>query len=54
MKLGIALLLLMLLAVLLGSAWLRRGDLEMNGESGAMMVGLAVCVTAAVLVLWLT
>ena len=46
MKIGIALFALALLAVLAGSAWRRRSDLEPNGESGAMMIGLVLCVAA--------
>ncbi len=46
MKIGIVLVALALLAVLMGSAWMRRAEWDVNGESGAMLLGLVACVAA--------
>jgi hypothetical protein len=51
MKFAIVLLVFALVAVLVASAWTRRGDWEMTGEAGAMRLGLLLCAIAAVLVL---
>lgn len=47
----IALLSVALLAGLLGSLWLRRGELEINGESGSMLLGVVFCFISVVLIL---
>jgi len=47
----IALIAVALLAGLLGSLWLRRGDLEGNGESGSMLLGVVFCFIAVMLIL---
>ena len=47
----VALIAVALLAGLLGSLWLRRGDLEGNGESGTMLLGVAFCFIAVMLIL---
>lgn len=40
-----------LLVGLIGSLWLRRGDVEINGESGSMLLGVVFCFIAVVLIL---
>lgn len=40
-----------LLVGLIGSLWLRRGELEINGESGSMLLGLVFCFIAVMLIL---
>lgn len=40
-----------LLVGLIGSLWLRRGDIEINGESGSMLLGVVFCFIAVVLIL---
>jgi hypothetical protein len=47
----IALLSVGLLVGLVGSLWLRRGDIEGNGESGSMLLGVVFCFIAVVLIL---
>ena len=47
----IALIAVALLAGLLGSVWLRRGDIEGNGESGSMLLGVIFCFIAVMLIL---
>jgi hypothetical protein len=47
----IALIAVALLAGLLGSLWLRRGDIEGNGESGSMLLGVIFCFIAVMLIL---
>ena len=47
----IALIAIALLAGLVGSLWLRRGELEINGESGSMLIGVVFCFVAVVLIL---
>jgi hypothetical protein len=49
---AIVLLALGLLAMLLGSVWLRRTELEFNGESRTMVLGLAVCLLSVLLILF--
>ena len=51
MEAVIALIAVSLLAGLAGSAWLRRGELEFNGESGAMLLGLVFCFISVILIL---
>lgn len=51
MTAAIALASIGLLAGLIGSLWLRRGELEINGESGSMLLGLVFCFIAVVLIL---
>ena len=51
MKLGIAVAVLVLLVALVGSALTRRAEWRMNGESGAMLLGLVLCVMAVVFIL---
>jgi hypothetical protein len=51
MKVMIALAALALLAVLLGSAWTRRGEYEFTGESRAVAVGIGLCFAAVVMIL---
>lgn len=40
-----------LLVGLIGSLWLRRGDIEISGESGSMLLGVVFCFVAVVLIL---
>jgi hypothetical protein len=40
-----------LLGTLLGSVWLRRQELEFNGEAGTMVLGLVVCLASVLLIL---
>jgi uncharacterized protein YybS (DUF2232 family) len=40
-----------LLVGLVGSLWLRRGEIELNGETGSMLIGLVFCFIAVVLIL---
>jgi len=40
-----------LMALLLGSVWLRRDDLEFNGESRTMVVGLVLSLVSVLLIL---
>jgi hypothetical protein len=47
----VALIAVALLAGLLGSVWLRRGDIEGNGESGSMLLGVIFCFIAVMLIL---
>jgi uncharacterized protein YybS (DUF2232 family) len=51
MQTGIALAAVALLAVLIGSAWTRRAEWDLNGESGAMLLGLLVCFIAVIFIL---
>jgi len=51
MKTAIALIAVALLGALVGSMWIRRGELEVNGESGTMLLGLAVCFVCVVVIL---
>ena len=51
MKTVIALFALALFAAFIGSVWVRRGELEVNGESGAMLIGLVFCFLAVVFIL---
>lgn len=51
MKTAIALAALALLAVLLGSAWSRRGEFEFTGESRSVSMGVGVCLAAVVAIL---
>lgn len=51
MKVLVALAVVALLAVLLGSAWMRRGEWDLTGESGTMLVGLAVSLAAVLIIL---
>jgi hypothetical protein len=51
MSAAIALASIGLLVGLIGSLWLRRGELEVNGESGSMLLGLVFCFIAVVLIL---
>jgi uncharacterized protein YybS (DUF2232 family) len=51
MQTGIALAAVALLAVLIGSAWMRRADWDLNGESGAMLLGLVLCFIAVICIL---
>jgi hypothetical protein len=51
MQSAVALVALTLLGALLGSVWLRRGDLAQNGESGTMLLGLVVCIASVLLIL---
>jgi hypothetical protein len=48
---AIAFIALGLLGVLLASVWLRRQDLEFNGESRTMVLGLAVSLVSVLLIL---
>lgn len=47
---AIALVALSLLAALAGSLWLRRADLEFNGELPAMLFGVAFSVICVLLI----
>lgn len=40
-----------LLAGLIGSLWLRRGEIEMNGDTGSMLLGVIFCFIAVVFIL---
>lgn len=40
-----------LLLALGGWLWMRRGELEGNGESGALLLGLVLCFISVVLIL---
>lgn len=51
MKTVIALAAIALLAVLLGSAWTRRGEYEFTGESRSIAMGVGVCLAAVVAIL---
>jgi LytS/YehU family sensor histidine kinase len=48
---AIAFIALGLLGLLLGSVWLRRDELDFNGESRTMMVGLVVSLLSVLLIL---
>jgi len=48
---AIALASVALLVGLVGSLWLRRGELELSGETGSMLIGLVFCFIAVVLIL---
>jgi uncharacterized membrane protein YqjE len=48
---AIAFIALGLMALLLGSAWLRRDELDFNGESRTMMVGLVLSLVSVLLIL---
>jgi hypothetical protein len=48
---AIAFITLGLLGVLVGSVWLRRADLEFNGESRTMALGLALALGSVLLIL---
>ena len=47
---AIALVAMGLLAVLVSSVWLRRAELEFNGESGTMVLGLILCLVSVLLI----
>lgn len=49
---AIAFVALGLLGVLLSSVWLRREELEFNGESRTMALGLVVCLISVLLILF--
>lgn len=51
MTAAIALASIGLLVGLVGSLWLRRGELEINGETGSMLLGLVFCFISVVLIL---
>ena len=51
MTAAIALASIGLLVGLIGSLWLRRGELEINGETGSMLLGLVFCFISVVLIL---
>jgi hypothetical protein len=51
MTAAIALAAVSLLLGLLGSVWLRRSELESNGETGSMLLGLVFCFVSVVLIL---
>ena len=48
---AIAFIALGLMALLLGSVWLRRDDLDFNGESRTMVVGLVLSLVSVLLIL---
>jgi hypothetical protein len=50
MQSAIALVALALLAALLGSVWLRRSELALNGEAGTMVLGLVLCFVSVLLI----
>ena len=47
---AIALIAMGLLAVLVSSVWLRRAELEFNGEAGTMLLGLVLCLVSVLLI----
>jgi hypothetical protein len=49
---AIALIALALMGVLLGSVWLRRQDLEFNGETRTMALGLVLTFVSVLLILF--
>jgi len=49
---AIAFIALGLMGVLLASVWLRREELEFNGESRTMALGLAVSVVSVLLIVF--
>jgi uncharacterized protein YybS (DUF2232 family) len=51
MNAGIAVLAIALLAVLVGSVWMRRAEWEIAGGSGAMLFGLMLAIGAVALIL---
>ena len=49
---AIAFLALALMAALVSSVWLRRAELEFNGESRTMLIGLAVSFVSVLLIVF--
>lgn len=49
---AIALIALALLGALFSSVWLRRAELEFNGESKTMLPSLALCFVSVLLILF--
>lgn len=51
MRMVLALVALALLAVLVGSAWARRAEWDVNGEASTMLLGLGFCIVAVGMIL---
>jgi uncharacterized protein YybS (DUF2232 family) len=52
MQNAIAFLALALMAALVGSVWMRRAELEFNGESKTMLLGIAVSFLSVLFILF--
>ena len=51
---ALALIALGLMAVLVSSVWLRRAELDFNGESSTMLLGLFFCLVSVLFILFVT